>query len=796
MLKAKSRWQLATYDEQRSEEIARECQIPLLLARLLVIRGFDTPERASSFLHVGEDQFHDPFLLDGMEQAVARIRAAIDRKEAICIYGDYDADGVSSTTLMIHLLRQLGATFNHYIPNRFTEGYGLNRDALEQIHRQGYKLIVTVDTGISAVEQAAYAQALGLDMIITDHHEPPELLPEALAVINPKKPGCTYPFDMLAGVGVAFKLAHGLLGEPPLHLADLAAIGTIADLVPLVDENRLLAIYGLRQLNQTRNVGLKSLIRVCGLTERELTAGHVGFAIGPRINAGGRLDTAEAAVRLLTATDPQEADHWARTLDEMNRERQELVQSIAEEAETIVREQFPPDKNAVLVLAAPGWNVGVVGIVASRMVEKFYRPTIILSIDEEKGTAKGSARSIAGFDMYEALSACKEWLMHYGGHTMAAGMTLEVGKIDALRERLNQLAAEWLSEEDFIPQTKVDLEVTLEQLDLDVIAQLERLAPFGMGNPTPLVMLRDVSFAEMRRIGRDDSHLKCLLCAGDQQLDAVGFNLAHVTEQIAPGARLKVLGELAVNEWNGRRKPQLLIRDLAVPHRQVFDWRGMSGKLQKWLSLAESDDTLTVMFEETSRQELLTIWGADVSRNNGLQPALLLVEETDFVPDLTRYRTLVLYDLPKRRVDLERVMAGADHIERIYCLFGDTNTSFDQLHFPSRQQFKELYQVFYRYGEVHKGHLDALARKQQWKRALLDKMLAVFVELSIILDRETHYQLHPRPPKTSLESSKLYRMWKEQTDLHADLILSSCESLTKLLNQTVAKAAVQEATTV
>ncbi|UFJ39007.1 single-stranded-DNA-specific exonuclease RecJ [Brevibacillus humidisoli] len=795
MLKAKSRWQLAVYDEQRSEEIARECGIPLLLARLLVIRGIDTPQRAASFLTIGEEQFHDPFLLDGMEQAVARIKRAIEQQEAICIYGDYDADGVSSTTLMIHLFRELGATFDYYIPNRFTEGYGLNPEALKQIHERGFTLVVTVDTGISAVEQVAYGQELGLDIIVTDHHEPPESIPEALAVINPKKPGCSYPFDMLAGVGVAFKLAHALLGRPPLHLTDVASIGTIADLVPLVDENRLLASYGLRQLNQTRNIGLKALIRVCGLADRELTAGHVGFSIGPRINAGGRLDTADVAVKLLTATDPTEAEQLAQTLDEMNRERQELVQAIAEEAEAMVREQYPPEENGVLVLAAPGWNVGVIGIVASRMVETFYRPTIILSIDPDTGKAKGSARSIAGFDMYEALTACKELLVHYGGHTMAAGMTLDVDNIGALRERLNRLAAAWLSAEDFIPQKMVDLEVTLDQLDLEVITQLEQLAPFGMGNPTPLVMLRDMSVSEVRKIGRDENHLKCLLISGDQQLDAVGFQLAHAAEQIAPTASLQVLGELAVNEWNGRRKPQLMIRDLAVPHRQVFDWRGTADKRQKWVQLIDGSDVATVAFEWSSCEELLAYWRSD-REDSSVQPILLMPERDGLDLDLSSYRTLILYDLPRRRADLQQLFARADRIERIYCLFGDSDSSFDQLHFPSRQQFKQLYQIFYQYRQVAKEHLDALARKQQVKRATLDRMLAIFVELQFILDQGQHYLLHPEPVKASLETSQLYRDWQEQTELFSDLILSSYESLTKLLNQWVAPAAVQEATTV
>ncbi|WP_139490339.1 single-stranded-DNA-specific exonuclease RecJ [Brevibacillus dissolubilis] len=791
MLKARTRWQLATCDEALSEQIARECGISPLLARMLVIRGITTPENAHAFLNISVDQFHDPFLMDGMAESVERIRFAIEKGEPICIYGDYDADGVSSTSLMVHLMRQLGATFDYYIPNRFKEGYGLNNNALSYIHEQGFKLVVTVDTGISAVEQVAHGQGLGLDIIVTDHHEPPAIIPDAFAVMNPKKETCQYPFDMLAGVGVAFKLGHALLGQPPMHLADLAAIGTIADLVPLVDENRLLASFGLKQLNRTRNIGLQALIRVCGLAEKEIGAGNVGFAIGPRINAVGRLETAEAAVKLLTSDDQAEADKLAQTLDDLNTERQELVQRIAEEAEAMVLEQFPPESNNVLVLAKEDWNVGVVGIVASRMVEKFYRPTIVLGIDPEKGTAKGSARSINGFDMYDALTDCKELLPHYGGHTMAAGMTLPVENLAPLRDRLNQLAAEWLGDEDYIPLTKVDLEVPLDQLDITLAQELDALAPFGMGNPTPLVTCPDVSTSGLRKIGRDDSHLKCVLTAAGTTIDAIGFGYAHVTEHLTPSARLHVVGELQVNEWNGNVRPQLMLKDLAVLHRQVFDWRGIRDKEQRWRALMQAHSCHTITFERDNYERLTRVWGAQ-----GAAPALELItaeESLWLADDLTgTHRTLILYDLPRSRQLLTDALARVPHIERIYCLFGDPDLSFDGLHFPSKDQFKFLYTIFRQYTDVQKVHLDALAKKIKVKRDIVERMLAVFMELQFIIEQESAYSLNPAPAKAALESSRLYSMWQEETQLATDLLLSSHEALSKTLLNTP-NTPVQEA---
>ncbi|RNB90614.1 single-stranded-DNA-specific exonuclease RecJ [Brevibacillus fluminis] len=776
MLKARTRWQVASYDEAITSELAQACGISPLLARLLAIRGLDTPERAKAFLHVSEEQFHSPYLLDGMEQAVLRIRQAIETGEAICIYGDYDADGVSSTSLMVHLMRELGANFDYYIPNRFKEGYGLNKEALTHLAQSGVKLVITVDTGISAVEQVEHGQQLGMDIIVTDHHEPPAVIPDAYAVINPKKLGCTYPFDMLAGVGVAFKLAHALLEKPPMHLIDLAAIGTIADLVPLVDENRIFAALGLRRLNATRNIGLKSLIRVCGLEETELSAGQVGFAIGPRINASGRLETAEAAVKLLTATDTVEADRYAIELDQLNQERQELVAQMAEEAIAMVEREFPIETSPVLVVAQEGWNVGVVGIVASRLVETFYRPTIVLGIDLEKGIAKGSARSIAGFDMYEALTACKDLLPHYGGHVMAAGMTLPIENVDLLRERLKEVANECLTPEDYVPITKVDLATTIDEIGLDLAEQLEALAPFGMGNTTPILLIDEVAAADIRKIGRDENHLKCTLANGTKNLDAIGFKLAHLGDQFTPKAKLAVVGELSVNEWNGKRKPQVIIRDASIPHLQVFDWRGSREKRAKWRQLAREKHALTVVFHEESIPGLDELMRKEPE--GVAAPASYLhwssdVQET--VPKECRW--LILYDMPTRRAALSSLLAASPQLERIYCIFGDPEHGLDQIQFPRQEQFKQLYQFMRQYPAIKKIHLDALAKRQQLKPDILKRMLAVFLELSFITETEAEYVLNPQPAKSALDRSAYFQSWQEEAEMATELLLSSHESL-------------------
>jgi len=778
MLKAKTRWQLADCDEQLAAELAAQTGLAPLVSKLLVIRGINTPDKVHNFLQPGPERFHDPFLLDGMEKSVHRIRLAIERKEAICIYGDYDADGVSSTSLMFHLLKQLGAVFDYYVPNRFTEGYGLNNEALSRLQQDGFRLIITVDTGISAVEQVEHAKRLGLDVIVTDHHEPPAVLPDAYAVVNPKKPACSYPFDMLAGVGVAFKLGHALLGEPPLHLVDLAAVGTIADLVPLVDENRILAKLGLSRLNRTESIGLKALIRVSGLSDTEISAGHVGFALGPRLNAGGRLETAEAAVKLLTTDDQAEAEACAKTLDDLNRERQELVQNITQEAAEIVRQQDLLANSQVLVLAREGWNVGVVGIVASRLVEMFYRPTLVLGIDPETGMAKGSARSIAGFDMYEALTSCRDLLPHYGGHTMAAGMTLPVENLAPLRDRLNAFAREHLSPEDYIPLTHVDVEMEMDNISLEAVSQLEQLAPYGMGNPTPLILLRDVQATGIRVIGRDENHLKCTLVGQGSSLDAIGFQWAHVTRHVTPKANYEVVGELSVNEWNGIRKPQLIIRDLAVNHQQLFDWRGCRDKIEKWKELVGELDCLTVTFRPENGDLLTEHAGENRQALNQIWPAWA---ESGEWP--AHRGSVILYDLPRRRAELQRVLPLLHQAERIYCLYGDPDLGAEHIAFPGRDHFKQLYQFLRQVPVVPKRHLDALARRLKWSRYMVDGIFAVFVELEFVWEDEESYRLHHAPSKKSLESSLKYQAWKEEAELATDLLLSSSEELLQLFHQ-------------
>ncbi|MFC0212553.1 single-stranded-DNA-specific exonuclease RecJ [Paenibacillus chartarius] len=772
MLSSKSRWHLGVADEQAAAELQRELGLEPLVARILTMRGIDTVEAARLFLQGGKEHFHDPYLLDGMNVAVLRIRKALAEGEKIRIYGDYDADGVSSTSLMIMLLRKLGANFDYYIPHRVKEGYGLNNAAADNARDNGVKLIVTVDTGISAVEQVEYIQSLGIDVIVTDHHEPPEKLPSALAVINPKKPGCPYPYKHLAGVGVALKLAHALLDRLPEELLELATIGTVADLMPLTGENRLIVKLGLERMRATSYPGIDALLAVSEIDRKEVNATHVGFAIGPRINASGRLEAADTAVRLLTAADLSIAEPLAFELDALNKERQRIVEEMTKEALEMAGEQRGRGRNA-LVLAKEGWNVGVIGIVASRVTETFYRPTVVMGIDPETGMAKGSARSIAGFDLYQALTHCSEWLDHYGGHQGAAGMSLHEEHIGAFAAKLDELACSWLTAEDFVPIAKAELACTLEEVTVPFIEQLNQLAPFGMGNPTPRFLFTNLRMEEQRLIGRDKQHLK-LAVAQDQDgtgpssavVDAVGFGKGALLAAMSPTAKLDALAEVSINEWNGKRKPQLLLQDIRIPHIQVFDWRGRGQRLEAQLSeAAKAGCRPALIVLQPGRlpgiSEDVPIWLYDEgSCRLRLLPGLVDAGEAE-AGGPERLTEVVLVDMPRRLDALEELFAQLPSLQRIFVVWREEGGGSSTIAMPPRDSFKSVYATLLQQNGgagPPSREVKELSRRTGLSPQMVEFILQVFEELGFVRAVGAgSYAAVPSPAKKELTVSQLYR---------------------------------------
>ncbi|MEW6724600.1 MAG: single-stranded-DNA-specific exonuclease RecJ [Bacillota bacterium] len=551
-------WKVKSPDYLVCRGLQDELGVSPLLARLLANRGISNAEEALEFLRP-EAILGDPRRLTGIETAAGRLRAAARRGERVLVYGDYDADGVTATVVLLEALARAGVAAEYYIPNRLEEGYGLNEAAVREIAARGIGLMVTVDCGISASREVAIARELGLEVIVTDHHEPPETLPEALALVNPKLEEHPSPLSHLSGVGVAFQLARALLGSEADNLADLVAVGTIADIVPLLGENRWLVKAGLRAINAGSRPGLTALAQVA-MVKDEITADRVAYALAPRLNAAGRIGDAELAVRLLTTRDATEAAQLAAALERCNRERQGIEQRIFSEA--LVRLEAEPDlaRGRVIVLAGEGWHHGVIGIVASKLSERFYRPTVLLCLEE--GEARGSARSIAGFHLFDSLTACQDLLLRYGGHAMAAGLACRAEQVEALRERLEKLAAD-LPDELLAEEVEVEAMAETGELSLPLIDELNQLAPFGEGNPVPVLGTANLTVVEVRTVGLNGTHLKLKVRAdGARLFDAVGFSMGHRASELKIGDRVDLVFSPERNIWNGRESFQMNLVDL------------------------------------------------------------------------------------------------------------------------------------------------------------------------------------------------------------------------------------------
>ncbi|WP_102274443.1 single-stranded-DNA-specific exonuclease RecJ [Cytobacillus massiliigabonensis] len=766
MLHSKTRWMVQNSDEEKENLLVQELNITPLVASLLVNRGLDTPEQARHFLFDQKQEFHDPFLLTGMDAAVSRIKEAIENQEAILIFGDYDADGVTSTTVMMKTLQELGANVEFYIPNRFTEGYGPNIPAFQHASEIGIKLIITVDTGIAAVNEAKAAKELGLDLIITDHHEPGPELPEALAIIHPKLDNSEYPFRDLAGVGVAFKLAHALLGRIPEHLLEVAAIGTIADLVSLKGENRLIAKRGIKKLQSTSNVGLKALLKLNKVEPNSINEETVGFLIAPRLNAAGRLESADPAVDLLLTEDSLEAESIAEEIEQLNKDRKTLVSEITEQAIREVEERYPVNENAVLVIGREGWNAGVIGIVASKLVDTFYRPVIVLSYDLEKGLAKGSARSIAGFDLFKNLSDCREILPHFGGHPMAAGMTLKLDDVNELRNRLNTAAKEQLSEEDFVPVTQLDGEIALHDIHLNSLEELQMLSPYGMDNPKPKIMIKNANISAMKKIGSDQNHLKMTIENNGHTLDGVGFGLGSLFEHISPSSQISVIGELAINEWNNIRKPQMFLQDIAIDVWQLFDIRGVK-RIASIAELVPNNCSKWIVFNQENVSKFQGYTNDNLIIINSVEEASALNIEKENV---------ILTDLPSSKEILSAVFAGKKPA-RVYAHFYNENDAYFST-IPTRDHFKWFYALLVKKGPFDlRKYGDDIAKFKGWSRQTIDFMSKVFFELDFVKIENGFISVNKATEKRDLSDSLTYQKVLAQYTLERDLVYSSYQQL-------------------
>lgn len=733
MISSKYNWKI---NEQKPDagffEVAKKAKLSQTAAQILYHRGIDSQAKLEAFLNPSLEQLHDPYLLHDMERAVTRIRSAIEEGEQILVYGDYDADGMTSSSIVKEALEMLGAEVRVYLPNRFTDGYGPNESVYRYfIEQEGISLIVTVDNGVAGHEAIAYAQEQGVDVIVTDHHSMPEQLPEAYAIIHPEHPDAAYPFKYLAGCGVAFKLACALLETIPTELLDLVAIGTIADMVSLTDENRVMVKYGLEIFKQTERIGLQELLAVSEVDFTDIDEETIGFKLAPQLNALGRLDDPNPAVELLTGFDDDEAKNIAQMINAKNEERKELVQSVYLQAMAMVDASKP-----VQVLAKEGWNPGILGIVAGRILEEIGLPVIVLSIDEE-GRAKGSARSIEAVNIFDALNAHRDLFIAFGGHSGAAGMTLDASKLPDLEQILS----------DYIAANQIDLsskntlnlddEIHFDSLSLETLEDLAKLSPFGMDHKKPIFYLRDFSVKQARTMGQDGSHLKLRLSQAGKDYDLVAFHKGGQLLDFQQAQHLELAVTLSVNKWNGNTSLQLMLVDARVQGLQLIDIRAKNAPLPQGV--------------------------ADIRDQN-------------------QERIVILSEVPDEAAELKEVFAGRE-FQAIYF----KNTIKHQYYltgFGTREQYAKLYKTLYQFPEFDLRHkLRDLSDYLKIPQILLVKMIQIFEELDFVSIDDGLMTVNKGAPKREISESQIYQELKNLVKFQELMALGTPQEIYNYLTE-------------
>lgn len=555
------KWECYNIDDNKVEELVEQKHISNLLASILVNRGITEEKELEVFLNPTRKDFYDPFLLPDMEIAVDRIIKAVNNKEKIMIYGDYDADGITSVSVLKKYLNQIGLETGEYIPNRLNEGYGLNKEAILKIYNMGYKLMVTVDCGISGLEEVEYANTLGIETIITDHHEPAEQLPNAIAVIDAKRKDNIYPFNQLAGVGVVFKLIQAIsiklnLDEKEyLKYLDLVCIGTISDIVPLVDENRVIAKLGLKLIEQTKNIGLRTLLNIANF--KKIDSNAISFGVAPRINACGRMGAQEEALKLFLTEDKQEALKIAKNLVKFNQERQNTEKQIFEDVIQEIEKNNDKEKKCI-VLAKENWHHGIIGIVSSKVTEMYYKPSILICLEGDMG--KGSGRSVPGFDLYNALSKCNNYIEKFGGHSMAIGISIKKENFEKLKAEIEKCAEE-SNISDIMPIINIDKRINLKDISIEEAKSLELLEPFGEANKMPIFLMQNLKIDSIRALS-DGKHLKLTLKQDNYIIDAIGFNMGELSQQYLLGDKVDVVGTIEINTFGNKENIQMNLKDI------------------------------------------------------------------------------------------------------------------------------------------------------------------------------------------------------------------------------------------
>ncbi|MBD5824088.1 single-stranded-DNA-specific exonuclease RecJ [Lactococcus petauri] len=743
MIKSKYIWKLTESDlPDEFLKLSKKYKLDTLAAQILWQRGIRAEEEIQAYLNPDLQQLHDPFLLHDMEKAVQRILTAIENGQNILIYGDYDADGMTASSVMKSALDELGAEVQVYLPNRFTDGYGPNLDVYKYfIQNEDIDLIITVDNGVAGHEAIAYAQSQNVDVIVTDHHSMPEVLPEAFAIVHPEHPESNYPFKYLAGVGVAFKVATALLDYIPSDMLDLVAIGTIADMVSLTDENRILVSHGLKVLANTERAGLMELMRLSGTDFEKVNEETIGFQIAPRLNALGRLDDPNPAIELLTGWDEEVAAEIAQMIDEKNSERKVIVENIFNQALTMITDE------PVQILYHKDWHKGVLGIVAGRLLEQFHKPIIMLA--EEEGILRGSARSIENFNIFEALNEHRELFMAFGGHKQAAGMTFALENVEAIK----QVMLDFIQENDIDMSEKSSLEVQgslqFDEISLETIRSLEKLSPYGMDNPKPHFLLTDYQVEQARSMGKDNSHLKLKLVQNGQALDAVYFG--HGAESLEfEQSDTELVGTLSSNTWNGTTTVQLMVADARVNGVELLDIRSRQVELPK--------NTIRFVHNEVK---------------NGTIEEVLIIEEAPTDKEALSALTELIHEQEFELIYFKNT------IKKNYYLTGA----------GTREQFARFYKAIYQYPEFDiRFKLKDLANYLKIPDILLIKMIQIFEELNFVTIDNGMMSVNKAAEKRDISESNIYQELQEIVAFQELFALSPVKEIYKKLKEEDAHA--------
>lgn len=755
--------QLEPVDKTAVSSIAKELGVTSLFVQICFQRGLKTADQIRKFISIDETWFHDPFLMHDMEIGIERIIQAIENNEKITIYGDYDADGITATALMVETLDSIGANVDYYLPNRFVEGYGPNKEAFAKIIESGTSLIVTVDNGVTGHEAIEYANSQNVDVVVSDHHELPNSLPDAYAIIHPNHPEGNYPFPQLAGVGVALKIATALLGDLPVEVMDLAAIGTVADLVSLTDENRAIVYYGLQMITNTQRTGLIQLLIQSDREPADVDEETIAFQLAPRLNAVGRLGDASPCVELLCTYDLEKARELAVFVNEQNEKRKAIVDEMTESA--LQKLQAEDTDHEIVLLADESWHQGVLGIVASRIVEKVDKPTLLFSIDSATNLAKGSARSVDSINLHTAFTEISELFVQFGGHHMAAGMTAEADQLALIKEGLHNYVKNQTTAESY---QFIDAYCSLSEISVTAIQEINQLKPFGTDNQKPLIACEKVMVFSHRKVGADKNHLKLTVEQENEQVDIISFQNGKISDYLFEQQMISIAGYLEINEWNGMTKPQMQMIDADIPGPVLVDER--INQLNQTHFQYENVD---YVFYNIETYQMAQSWLPTSAQ------AIFLTNEEEAESYISQ-RPLVIVDCPDTIKQFTLTITGNETLP-VRCYFYKKKHLY-LVGLPTRKEFADAYKFFIRQQPIDlkkDGHHIVKHLKIESEKLFL--IVKVFLEANFVIIENGLLNVNNNPQKVDIQQTNSFKNAHQQIKAEELFLYSSFKEIIDIL---------------